>query len=64
MAEIIGITDRHVDISAVGICPDADVRPVKMDISADWGGYESILEYIYHLVTSRACLCTYPEFLE
>jgi len=50
-AELIGIDDAYVEVAAVSaVYQDADVRPVKMDISGDWGGHESILEYICELV--------------
>ena len=58
-AELIGIDDAYAEaaaeVAAVSAeCQDADVRPVKMDISGDWGGDESILEYISVIPQSHA----------
>ena len=50
-AELIGIDDAYAEVAEVSaVCQDANVRPVEMDISGDWGGHESILEYICELV--------------
>jgi hypothetical protein len=62
-AELMGIRDAYADLAEPGatdsaditvvyteVSSDSEVRPVRMDISGDWGGYESILEYVCHLV--------------